>query len=94
MAANKGLGFSYPLVYTRTMARLLTLDGDAICGLAPPLVDGARFTAEVTSYVAARNMLDDAILETDSAHYRVTVDSWEVTLEDGRQVCRVGGRFL
>jgi hypothetical protein len=75
------------------MARLLTLDGDEICCLAHVVIDEVRFTAEVTSYVAARNMLADAILETDGAHYRVTVDSWQVTLENGCQVCRVGGRM-
>jgi hypothetical protein len=73
------------------MARLLTLDGDEICYLTEPVIDGTRFRAEVTSYVAARNMLDDAILETDGAHYRVSVDSWGVTLEGPGLVCRVGG---
>lgn len=74
------------------MARLLTRDGDEICWLAHLVIEGVSFTAEVARYVVVRRTLDESILQTDGAHYRVIIDSWDVSAGAG-QVERVRGRI-
>ncbi len=75
------------------MARLLTRDSEEICSLAHLVVEGVSFTADVAPYVAAREATDEAVLHTGGAHYRVIIDAWDVTLENGRQIGRVRGRI-
>jgi hypothetical protein len=74
------------------MARLFTRSGDEICWLVDLAITGVNFTAEVVRY-ATRETNDEAILQTDGAHYRVIIDSWDVGVERGRQVARVRGRI-
>ena len=74
------------------MARLFTHDGDEICWLARLVIEGVNFTAEVARYVVVRRTIGEAILQTDGAHYRVMVDSWDVGAA-GAEVERLRGRI-
>jgi hypothetical protein len=75
------------------MTRLLTREGEELCYLAHLVVNGVNFVADVAPCVAARETHDEAVLQTDAAHHRVIVDSWDVIAENGRQVGRVRGRI-
>jgi hypothetical protein len=76
------------------MSRLFTPGGDEICSLVHLEIVDVTFVADVAPHVAAHTPAGDAVLRlADGARYRVILDAWEVTQENGHDVGRVRGRI-